>query len=280
MFGDLDLPAGSYDLRVLVRNGATGATSLRVVPLEVPAFAEAGPVLLPPFFPEPRDRWLLVRENAAPPKDVEYPFMDRQSPFIPAAHHGGTGNTGTATLTVNQIAPLVAALKSSSFVAATNDLDGSGSLSPGDTLLYTILITNTGSADALAVVLTDTPGAHTTLVAGSVTTTQGTVTNGNQVGATSVTVDLGTLAATSGQATVSFIVKLDNPFPPGVTTITNQATISGSNFSDVVSDNPATTPSGDPTVDVVTIAAVIPTISEDQDPAVLSRSEGTKPEQH
>lgn len=86
MFGDLDLPAGSYDLRVLVRNGATGATSLRVVPLEVPAFAEAAPVLLPPFFPEPRDRWLLVRENAAPPKDVEYPFMDRQSPFIPAAH--------------------------------------------------------------------------------------------------------------------------------------------------------------------------------------------------
>ena len=71
---------------MLVRNGATGATSLRVVPLEVPAFAEAGPVLLPPFFPEPRDRWLLVRENAAPPKDVEYPFMDRQSPFIPAAH--------------------------------------------------------------------------------------------------------------------------------------------------------------------------------------------------
>jgi VWFA-related protein len=86
MFGDLDLPAGSYSLRVLVRNGATGATSLRVVPLEVPAFTEAGPVLLPPFFPEPADRWLLVRENAAPPKDVDYPFMDRRSPFIPAAH--------------------------------------------------------------------------------------------------------------------------------------------------------------------------------------------------
>jgi hypothetical protein len=86
MFGDLDLPAGSYSLRVLVRNGATGATSLRVVALEVPSFAEAGPVLLPPFFPEPRDRWLLVRENAAPPQGVDYPFMDRQSPFIPAAH--------------------------------------------------------------------------------------------------------------------------------------------------------------------------------------------------
>ncbi|HJX28775.1 MAG TPA: IPTL-CTERM sorting domain-containing protein [Thermoanaerobaculia bacterium] len=176
--------------------------------------------------------------------------------------NGGTGNTGTDTLTVNLTAPLVAALKSSSFVAATNDLDGSGSLSPGDTLVYTILVTNTGAADALAVMLTDTPGAYTSLVAGSVTTTQGTVTSGNQAGATSVTVDVGTLAATTGQATVSFTVRLDNPFPTGVTTVMNQATVSGSNFPNVVSDNPATTPSDDPTVDVVSVAAVIPTLSE------------------
>lgn len=177
--------------------------------------------------------------------------------------NGGTGNTGTSTLTVNQTAaPIVAALKSSSFVAAVNDLDGSGSLSPGDTLEYTILVTNTGNADALAVVLTDTPGANTSLVVGSVTTTQGTVTNGNQVGATSVTVDLGTLPATTGQATVSFTVRLASPFPPGVTTVSNQAVVSGSNFTNVVSDNPLTTPAGDPTVDVVAFVATIPTISE------------------
>ena len=61
--------------------------------------------------------------------------------------NGGTGNTGTATLTVNQAAtPLVTALKSSSFVVATNDLDGSGTLTPGDTLGYTIVVTNTGTA--------------------------------------------------------------------------------------------------------------------------------------
>jgi uncharacterized repeat protein (TIGR01451 family) len=179
--------------------------------------------------------------------------------------NGGTGNTGTATLTVNQTAPLVAALKSSSFVVATNDLDGNGVLSPGDTLLYTILVTNTGNADALAVVLTDTPGARTTLIAGSVTTTQGTVTSGNLAGETSVTVDLGTLVATSGQATVSFTVRLDNPFPAGTTTITNQAVVRGSNFTDVLSDNPSTTPPGDPTVTVVTVEEIvvaIPTISE------------------
>jgi uncharacterized repeat protein (TIGR01451 family) len=176
--------------------------------------------------------------------------------------NGGTGNAGTATLAVSsQTAPLVAARKSSSFGPA-NDLDGSGSLSPGDTLVYTIVVTNTGNADALAVVLTDTPGARTTLIAGSVTTTQGTVTSGNAAGATSVTVDLGTLVATSGQATVSFTVRLDSPFPAGVTTIANQATVRGSNFTDVVSDDPATTPAGDPTVNVVTVTVDIPTVSE------------------
>jgi uncharacterized repeat protein (TIGR01451 family) len=179
--------------------------------------------------------------------------------------NGGTGNTGTSTLTVNSpTSPLVSVVKSSSFVAAVNDLDGNGVLSPGDTLNYSIHVTNTGGADALSVMLTDTPGAHTTLVAGSVTTTQGTVTVGNLPGATSVTVNIGTLAATTGQATVNFTVKLDKPFPPGVTTVSNQALVTGSNFPDVVSDNPATTPADDPTVDVVSVAGVpdIPTVSE------------------
>ncbi len=82
-FGHLDLPAGEHSLRTLVRNGATGAFSLRVVPLTVPSFT-AGPVLLPPFFPEPANRWLLSRETPRGPQ-VSYPFMARQQPFIPAS---------------------------------------------------------------------------------------------------------------------------------------------------------------------------------------------------
>lgn len=82
-FGHLDLPAGDYSLRTLVRNGATGAFSLRVAPVTVPAFA-AGPVLLPPLFPEPPNRWLLSRE-AQPGPQVPYPFMAKRQPFIPAS---------------------------------------------------------------------------------------------------------------------------------------------------------------------------------------------------
>jgi uncharacterized repeat protein (TIGR01451 family) len=53
-------------------------------------------------------------------------------------------------------------------------LDGSGALSPGDTLHYTLVVSNSGNADALAVVLTDAAGMPTpVLVAGSVTTHPG-----------------------------------------------------------------------------------------------------------
>lgn len=82
-FGHLELPAGEYSVRTLVRNGASGAYSLRVVPLTVPSFTQ-GPVLLPPFFPEPANRWLITRESPRG-KEVPYPFMARQQPYIPAS---------------------------------------------------------------------------------------------------------------------------------------------------------------------------------------------------
>ena len=85
-FGHLDLPPGDYSLRVLVRNGATGASGLRVVPLRVPAVAAAGPVLLPPLFPEPPGKWLIVREAPRQTdRQVAYPFQLGGEPFVPAA---------------------------------------------------------------------------------------------------------------------------------------------------------------------------------------------------
>ncbi|HKI00909.1 MAG TPA: VWA domain-containing protein, partial [Thermoanaerobaculia bacterium] len=85
-FGHLDLLPGGYSLRVLVRNGATGATGLRVVPLQVPAFGRGEPTLLPPLFPEPPGRWLLVQEEPrGEGKRPAYPFLLRNEPFVPAA---------------------------------------------------------------------------------------------------------------------------------------------------------------------------------------------------
>jgi VWFA-related protein len=84
-FGHLDLPPGSYTLRVLVRNGTTGASALRIAKLEVPAFGQ-GPVLLPAFFPDAGTHWLMAREAQKPDdKQVPYPFMRKDQAYIPSS---------------------------------------------------------------------------------------------------------------------------------------------------------------------------------------------------
>ena len=85
LFGDFDLKPGSYSVRVLVRNGQTGASGLRVASLEVPAFAPGTPVLLPAFFPEPPNRWLMIRQTKTRKEEVPYPFMARDRPYVPAS---------------------------------------------------------------------------------------------------------------------------------------------------------------------------------------------------
>jgi hypothetical protein len=85
-YGHLELPPGSYKARLLVRNGRTGEYGLKVVPIEVPEMKQAGPVLLPPFFPEPQGQWLLTREAPRPDRrDVPLPFRLGDQPFLPAA---------------------------------------------------------------------------------------------------------------------------------------------------------------------------------------------------
>jgi VWFA-related protein len=89
-FGHLDLPPGEYNVRVLVRNGATGAYGLRAQPLVVPAFGQPAAVLLPPFFPEAPGRWVMVREaprdkQNQPQEPPPYPFVVQERAYIPSS---------------------------------------------------------------------------------------------------------------------------------------------------------------------------------------------------
>ncbi|HEY7215436.1 MAG TPA: VWA domain-containing protein [Thermoanaerobaculia bacterium] len=88
-YGHFDLEPGSYQVRVLVRNAETGRTGVQTVPVEVPTYAQqSGPVLLPPFFMEDRQKWLLVREqegNGGLQQSVVYPFTVDGEPYVPAA---------------------------------------------------------------------------------------------------------------------------------------------------------------------------------------------------
>ena len=85
-FGHLELPPGDYAVRVLLRNGATGAYGRRSTLVTVPAFGGAEPVLLPPLFPEASGRWTVVREAPrGQQKDASYPFTVGQRAYMPAA---------------------------------------------------------------------------------------------------------------------------------------------------------------------------------------------------
>lgn len=85
-FGEMDLPVGSHSLRVMVREERTGAWGVSIAPVEIPPFDESRPTLLPPFFPDPRGKWLLAREpSLAGATDRPFPFMHGDEPFLPAA---------------------------------------------------------------------------------------------------------------------------------------------------------------------------------------------------
>ena len=86
-YGHLNLAPGDYLVRVLARNAVTGATGAATVDLEVPAFSEGRPALLPPFFLEEPGSWFLVREQPGDryAKTTVYPFTVNGEPYVPSA---------------------------------------------------------------------------------------------------------------------------------------------------------------------------------------------------
>ena len=82
-WGHFDLDPGSYSVRVLVRNDATGHGALTTSILEVPGETAT---LQPPLFPEQPGKWVLIREEESEQRrDVAFPFLRSGEPFIPAA---------------------------------------------------------------------------------------------------------------------------------------------------------------------------------------------------
>ena len=137
---------------------------------------------------------------------------------------------------VTVVEPAVQAFKAATLAV---DADSSGGPSPGDTLLYEVTISNFDTTAARGVVYTDTPDPNTTLEVGSVTTTQGIVVQGNNPGDTSIEVDIGDIGVGSS-VVVTYMVTINDPLPPDVREIVNQGLVSGDNFPDVPTDNPAT----------------------------------------
>ena len=81
----LRLAPGRYEVRTLIRNAETGATGLVITPLEVPDFHDALPDLLPPFFIEAADRWLVGEGERESEDDFDYPLIAGGDRLIPAS---------------------------------------------------------------------------------------------------------------------------------------------------------------------------------------------------
>ena len=117
------------------------------------------------------------------------------------------------------------------------DADSDGEPSPGDTLLYQVQVTNAGNTAATNVTLTDSPDTNTSLVAGSVVTSRGSVVDGNG-GAPPVAVNFGTIAGGSDSVTVSFNVTINDPLPANVTQVANQGSVSSDQSPTLLTDDP------------------------------------------
>ncbi len=157
---------------------------------------------------------------------------------------------GAADPTVTPIAasPALTATKTALLL---DDADGNATASPGDTLLYRIEVVNGGNTSATGVTVDDPLPAGTELVAGSVQASQGTL------GAESpVQVSLGEIPA-HASAVVTFQARVASPFPPSQTSVVNQASVTSAELPTVLTDDPSTPASGDPTVTPIAAAPVL-----------------------
>lgn len=129
-------------------------------------------------------------------------------------------------------------------VAIAIDADGSGNLTPGDTLLYTVGLVNTNGV-ATNVVFTDPIPAHTTYVSGSATTTRGSIVATPSL----LTVDVGPMAG-GDTVTITFAVTVDAGTATG-TVISNQGSVDSDQTVPEPTDADGIDANGDQPTDIV-----------------------------
>jgi hypothetical protein len=87
LLGELELAPGTYEIRVLVREPASGREGLRRIRLDVPP-AAGGPRLLPPLFVQPAgERWMTasMAPGSGSTGEGSYPFVVEGKKIAPAA---------------------------------------------------------------------------------------------------------------------------------------------------------------------------------------------------
>ncbi len=185
---------------------------------------------------------LTAVSNQATVASAELPALLTDDPATPAAND--------ATVTPITAAPQLAASLTASVAV---DADGNGVASPGDTLEYRAVVSNSGNRSATGVALTAPIPAHTSAVAGSAATSLGSVTSFDASG---LAVSIGTLPVGT-TVTVTFRVRVDSPVPAGVHSLTLQGTVASAELRPVTTDDPGAPGVADPTVTPLTTRPVL-----------------------
>jgi uncharacterized repeat protein (TIGR01451 family) len=183
------------------------------------------------------------------PEEYVVPFGD----FVTLSGAGADfGDVGAITLYMTSVtAPdlVLDFVRTTSIIHASKDdvlavdNNSNGQANPGDTLEYTVVISNlvdTVGAAAGNVTFSDTPDPNTTLVVGSVSSVPlGTVTTGNTPGDTTVAVDIGDIAD-GATVTITFRVTVNDPLPGCVAQVSNQGLVNSDTLTDMPTDDPDT----------------------------------------
>jgi uncharacterized repeat protein (TIGR01451 family) len=152
-----------------------------------------------------------------------------------------TATAGDATVVQLTAAPLISVTKAA---ALLTDADRNGVPSSGDTLRYDIALSNTGNQAAAGVTLSDLidstfPGIT------DVVASQGSA----EVTGQRLTATLGTIPGGGGTATLTYHARIPDLIGnPSVTSVSNQASVIGTNVPATLSDDPSTSAAADATI--------------------------------
>ncbi len=186
---------------------------------------------------------VAIRDDIALPSSIDNTATLTEASSIPGGDPAERDYSDIIAMDTLQLAALDA-IKSDALQVDNGTL---GEANPDDIIRYTIVIENSGTADATSVVFSDAPDVNTTLVVGSVTSTQGLVVTGNTAADGAVLIDIGTVPPMT-TITITFDVVINNPFPQGVTEISNQGLLESNEFTPENTDDPDTGPDDDPTI--------------------------------
>ena len=148
------------------------------------------------------------------------------------------GSADPTRTTVTRPTPALIASLSGRLVV---DADGSGNVSPGDTLAYDLTVSSVGTQQVTGTRVSVPTPTGASLVAGSVQATQGAPAAGDQVD-----VAVGTLAPFQ-ETRIQFRLKVVQPLPAGVSAIVARGTVTSDQLEPVLTDDPQTVTAGDGT---------------------------------